>query len=30
MARKLDWVGVREVFFDDEYRILKEIDLGVK
>ena len=30
MARKLDWVGVREVFFEDEYRILRKIDLGTE
>lgn len=30
VARKLDWVGVREVFFEDEYRILKKIDLGAE
>ena len=30
VARKLDWVGVREVFFEDEYRILNKIDFGTK
>lgn len=29
-ARKIDWPGVREVFFEDEYRILNNLDLNIK